>query len=62
MFGAIHVRKHLQATPQDEQLRRDRLVALFVVLVLIVIGLFVVGLAVVGGSSMPALEYWPVVP
>jgi hypothetical protein len=62
MFDATHVRNKGNASPQDEQLRRDRLVAVFVMLALITVALIVVGLAVVGGGSSSALQYWPVVP
>jgi hypothetical protein len=62
MFDATHVRNKGNASPQDEQLRRDRLVAVFVMLALLTITVIVVGLAVVGGGSSSALPYWPVVP
>ena len=62
MSEATHVRGNAHASPQDEQLRRDRLVAVFVMLALVAVALIVLGLAVVGGSSSPALQYWPVVP
>ena len=62
MFDATHVRNKGNASPQDEQLRRDRLVVVFVMLALLTVGLIVVGLAVMGGGSSSALQYWPVVP
>jgi hypothetical protein len=62
MSDATHVRKKGHASPEDEQLRRDRLVAVFVMLALVTVALIVLGLAVVGGGSSSTLQYWPVVP
>jgi hypothetical protein len=58
----VHVRHNDGVTSRDDQVRHDRLVGMFVVLVLIAISLFVIWLATLDGAATPSLQYWPMVP